>query len=332
MIKLERRQPGSGFMTFVLQSIALAGVFLCLSACASLDGKFTATERADLSGFADQTIALMQRSDNGLQEDDTVLVRQYLNPTDPTVTQSIELANKNERLLAAINQYSVNIASFDLAIASDAERITTYVDYIESFRARIIDEVGLPEGDFSRIVDNIQQQSNFLEAIQAAQPIVNTVGRYGQLLLSDYELALDQIVLNIDTAIEQDFEPSRAHAAYLAKQRDATLVSLGALYDREIAERIDLADEEIALINTLEILKQLDQALEPRHELYKATHRELDQVYVAALDDAMRSRLALLVWVRAHERMASGVVDEADWFSYKDIGVAALNLGTRFIK
>ena len=42
-------------------------------------------------------------------------------------------------------------------------------------------------------------------------------------------------------------------------------------------------------------------------------------------------RLILLVWARAHQKMASGIVDPADWFDIKDTPAMLIQLGLKQI-
>jgi hypothetical protein len=41
---------------------------------------------------------------------------------------------------------------------------------------------------------------------------------------------------------------------------------------------------------------------------------ELDQIYARILTDIRKLRLAVNVWARAHNRMAEGKTDPAEWF------------------
>ena len=136
----------------------------------------------------------------------------------------------------------------------------------------------------------------------------------------------------MDAAIERDFESLKAYEIHLSEERDEILTKLGRLYDREAAQSVDLSAQETALIKSINNLQELQSEIESRRKLYKDTHRELDILYSSALSDATHSRIPLLVWTRAHERMASGTVEEADWFTYKDIGIAVLNAGRRLIR
>jgi hypothetical protein len=58
--------------------------------------------------------------------------------------------------------------------------------------------------------------------------------------------------------------------------------------------------------------------LKPELELYAALQREVDE-NVKSFDSELRATWGVIfVWTRAHQRMASGVVDPAEWFDVKD--------------
>ena len=54
--------------------------------------------------------------------------------------------------------------------------------------------------------------------------------------------------------------------------------------------------------------------LQPFWDEYRAAHTEIDELADLAMEQIAKVRLILLVWTRAHQKMASGIVDPADWF------------------
>jgi hypothetical protein len=67
----------------------------------------------------------------------------------------------------------------------------------------------------------------------------------------------------------------------------------------------------------MQALQAAQTAMQPNWEDYLATHKELDLVIDTSVKSALHSRILLLTWVRAHQKMASGTKDPAKWF---DIG------------
>ena len=69
----------------------------------------------------------------------------------------------------------------------------------------------------------------------------------------------------------------------------------------------------------------------PDWETYRATHRELDQLYGKAIERLNKTRLMTLIWLRAHQKMAAGVQSPAEWFNINDLPSQMFNLGTSAI-
>ena len=72
-------------------------------------------------------------------------------------------------------------------------------------------------------------------------------------------------------------------------------------------------------------MQKIFEFLEPRWELYQATLEELNGLHTKAFKSSGRERVALLLWVRAHQRMAAGL-EGSSWFDYGDLIGNALKL------
>jgi hypothetical protein len=48
-----------------------------------------------------------------------------------------------------------------------------------------------------------------------------------------------------------------------------------------------------------------------------------------AIADSKRARLITLVWLRAHQKMASGVTEPAEWFDINTLPAQLFKLGTK---
>ena len=50
---------------------------------------------------------------------------------------------------------------------------------------------------------------------------------------------------------------------------------------------------------------------------YRAAHRELDELYAKIEVDTRKVRLITLVWLRAHQKMASGVGKKPQFYIFR---------------
>jgi hypothetical protein len=58
---------------------------------------------------------------------------------------------------------------------------------------------------------------------------------------------------------------------------------------------------------------------------------EADELFDEALESINRYRVSLVVWMRAHQKMASGVVQPAEWFDLNDAPAFLIRAGTRVL-
>jgi hypothetical protein len=65
--------------------------------------------------------------------------------------------------------------------------------------------------------------------------------------------------------------------------------------------------------------------------LYRATHRELDALAVEIRGRLNRTRATVIIWARAHQKMASGKSSPAEWFDLDNAPAQLFQLGTKAI-
>ena len=81
----------------------------------------------------------------------------------------------------------------------------------------------------------------------------------------------------------------------------------------------DIPDIEAFLMQQLTNIYTIGEYLEPDVRTWEQAHEELNRLHAISLDDIRRAKLALTVWGRAHQNMASGVENPAEWFSLGDL-------------
>ena len=65
--------------------------------------------------------------------------------------------------------------------------------------------------------------------------------------------------------------------------------------------------------------------------VYRETHRELDRLHDKVIQQNRQARLITLVWLRAHQKMASGVTSPAEWFDIKTLPGQLVKMGTKAV-
>ena len=89
---------------------------------------------------------------------------------------------------------------------------------------------------------------------------------------------------------------------------------------RAIGEHLYARSDSIHVVQT---------ELQPFWDEYRAAHKEIDDLADQAMERIAKVRLILLVWTRAHQKMASGTVDPADWFDIKDVPALLWTVGKK---
>jgi len=299
-------------------------LLLSLLTLAAMGGASVASAKeatANLAAFADQTVALLGQPDYGLTSDEVVLVRGYYDPNHPAVKKLHELSQRGANLFAALGDYSVQIAGLSGQRISEAERIQRLRSYLQEAKPDILAATEFQSARYDQILESLAEQESFLAAIREVQPVINAVGRYGQLLISDYENTVLEVRDVLDAAIAEDYAVVIRYTEALERRHGETLQQVTILVDSESPS----GSEEKALAAKLERMQRIFEFLEPRWELYQATLKELSDLHTKAFQSSGRERVALLLWVRAHQRMAAGL-EGSSWFNYGDLIGDALNL------
>jgi hypothetical protein len=301
-----------------------------LASCASMEGKFTETTVADLPVFADETLALMGGEDPGLYLNETVLIREYLTGEDPNEKLIDDLVAKADRLLVAIADYSLELALVADTVEDQEEQKARYITGLTKLERVVTNELDLQELNLEANVAEAARQEKLLDAMRVAQPVIDALGTHGLLLLTRHDDGVEAVAKMVEQGIQKDYAGLYEYGTWLGGHRDSVLLELGKLIKQE-AKGKNIAQQETELIERLEVIHRLATEIEPHWEIYRSTQMELDQVHTNVLNSSNRVRLILLVWTRAHERMASGRIEDAEWFTMQDLGAAAFKLGRKII-
>lgn len=306
----------------------LAALVTLLAGCASVDWKSKLTDQtvADLSIFAEKTIALLGSADPGISRRQTVLVREYLTGEEPALALHRTRAENAQLLLRAMANYSIDIALLFETVQDDEQRRLAYIETLSTFEQTVTNTMGLQELDLAANVTNAAAQPTLLDSMRAGQAVIDAFVRHGLQRLYEHDNTVHELAAAIADDIETDYAGLYEYARWINGHRDDVLVKLEELAVAEASGQ-SLVKEEEELIRQLQSIYDLEDRTEAHWLKYRATHRELDKVHIEALDASNRTRLILLVWARAHERMTSGRVREADWFTLEELGMFAVKYG-----
>jgi hypothetical protein len=341
---------GSARAALLLSSVFLLG----LPGCAGMQGKFSGSQSENLGPFASQTIAVIGEADFGFTEKRSVYIREHL--PEEGFAEFVEYSDAADTLFSAIIDYSMKIVNLSESNSSEKERINAYADYVASFREEAITTLGGTADDQKALVAEIREADSYLEALRTAQPLIDAVQRYGEVLLLDMAKSTDDLALDTEVSIDGEYATLVEYTELLEDKRNEILRALQRIYqyeDGNVEALQTLVDSNVVrsmtqklgkspseeklraleahLISRLESLSAVAATIEPDWVQYRATHEELDRLHAKVLGEIRLARLSLLSWGRAHRLMAEGKTDPAEWFSLSDATGALLNAGKKAV-
>jgi hypothetical protein len=316
--------------------------------------KFVGGTRENLSIFADQTIAMLSEEDAGFSLTETLYIREYIDVNGEE--EKIFMAHRNDANLffRRIIRYSLHLVTIAETNDTEEGRVEAYSKFLSSSDQELFNKIDFEDGYAEKLISDVSSKETFLEALRAAQPMINGTGKWMMGVLDDLNSAAEEIVNNVDNLIEVEFAEVIAYQEALEDEKYAILRSFGKIYriyrgdTKAFEELIDLntirkkalipdsfpTEEELNklaehLLKRLEGLHKIGEEIRPDWEAYRATRRELDKLHMTTLNRINRARVITLVWLRAHQKMASGLSTPAEWFDINTLPAELFKLGAK---
>jgi len=339
-----------------LKAMRLIAVFITVmmvTSCASMTQKFKKGTVANVGVFADQTIAMLSEADFGFSDDQAIYLRDFWDAEYSLEKGFMQHRNEAGLFFRGIVLYSLNLVLIVETKPSVEAQIEAYADYLGDFDDTLLNNLGMEKDHYTEMIEKVRASETLLEALRAAQPIINASGRYMNLILDNLNESLEELVIDLEKRIDFRYRDVVHFQKVLEKEKYWVLGAMEKLYwandgDREaykelidsqaiikksiIPEGDPTEDDFITLAKylygRLNGLARIVQEIEPDWELFRASHRELDAAHLRGLDKIRQARLITLVWIRAHQKMSSGVSTPAEWFDFKSLPKRLIEQGT----
>jgi len=328
----------------VMRLIAVFITVTMVISCASMFQKFQTGTVANVGVFADQTIAMLSEADFGFSDDQAIYLRDFWDAEYSLEKSFMQNRNQAGNFFRDIVLYSLNLVLIVETKPSSQDQIKAYADYLGNFDDKLHTKLGLKPDHYDKMIEEIRSSENLLEALQAAQPIINASSRYMNQVLDDLQKSLEELVIDLEKRIDFRYrdvihfqkvlEEEKYHILgameklYWANTGDMeaykSLINSQALVKKSLIPEGEPTEDDFVILGKylyarLDGLDRIVQEIEPDWELYRASHKELDEAHIRALDKISQARLITLVWIRAHQKMASGVSTPAEWFDIKSL-------------
>jgi len=299
---------------------------------------FQAQKKVNLAPFAENAVSIVSEVEYGLSQARAIHVRPFLG--GPATVEYKEEWNKMGRFLRGIVGYSIQVVTISQSDMSDKKKAGMLSDYIGSLATPIFSDPALgfkiSREEFTSITENIRNQDDYFEAMNAAQPVVDEVARVAEEVLIDLRNAQDAARLEVALLIEDDHAPvlkfkddlkygqerTLQSAVFLSRWREGEKVMEDSLllYDPALREFLkpgkSMTFETAGKISNLlrvrlEGGKLIQEHMFPEIEQYQKEMQELDELIAVADRGIRQSKGAIAVWRRSHQTMAAGITEPA---------------------
>lgn len=333
----------------------LVSAILMVASCShvsSVPDKFSTSMGANVGIFADHTIAMLREAGFGFDKDEAIYIREFFDKDAPEEQRFDRAGREVQQIFERIIKYSLGLVIIAETSATEEDMVNAYADRMETVSYEMIEKLGLTPYYFKEIVNETRKQKTFFDALQVAQPAVNAFGRYMNQILDELQESTDALAAKMDTEIDQKYDRIIRYQQALEDEKYRVLDSLALLYQtyrgdtgafdqlrklRTVRKQKlmpkgqptyeDLQTIADHLMVRLDTIDRIWKEVEPDWKLYRSAHKELDEKYKEGVSDIARARLVTLVWLRAHQKMAAGVVNPAEWFDIKSLPRTLIQMG-----
>ena len=334
----------------ILLWLCVLFIMLLLTGCS----KFKPTVRADVGVFADNTLAMLESAEFGFTKNLPLYTKEYFSAEGPEEIQFVKQRDDAERVLRGMMSYSLRLVVITDTYKSPEKRVMAYAAYLKYLDDEILEALDLELDYYNDLIEEIDEQEKFMDALNKAQPVIDALGRYMHQSLDDLETAAEALAEKIDKRIDERYADLIRYQKTLEIEKYAILSALEQLYltgkgDMEaynklkrgetvvpikmVPENLPTLDQQIKIAKhltaKLNFMNNIGKEIEADWNLYRETHKELDRIYETLLKEIRKFRLISLVWLRAHQKMSSGTVSPAEWFNINEAPSVLLKLGTK---
>jgi hypothetical protein len=299
---------------------------------------FQSQKRVNLAPFAENAVSIVSEVEYGLSQARAIHIRPFIG--GPASQAYRTQWNLMGRVLKGIVAYSVQIVTISQSDMSESKKAGMLADYIESLAIPIYEypSIGfaLSRNEFTSIVQNIRNQDDYFNAMNAAQPVVDEVARVAELVLSDLKMFQDNARVEVANRIEADHAPVLKYKDELKIGQERTLQS--AVYLSRWREGVPFMEDSLLAQDpalkehlktgekmTYEVASKISDMLRsrlvggkliqdhifPEMEQYQKEMRELDDLIAIADRGLKQSKAAIVIWRKSHQTMAAGITDPA---------------------
>jgi hypothetical protein len=319
----------------ILRGFLLLSAALAASACATARGKFTPTMKENVGVFADQTVAMLSQADFGFTRSEAIYTRTFFDPEGEEEKGFFHIRDSAKDAFRAIIIYSFRLVLIAEANDTEKKKVGAYADYLSGFDDRILEDLRFGKNHYAGLIQEIRGKETFIDALKAAQPIINAAGQHINQILDNIVVSANALASKMEQKIDAEYVDVIRYQKILETEKYAVFTGLEQLYltrkgdedafDRFVKSRV-LRSEKLLPKGppSGEDLDRLRESL--LRQLDDINRIWLDELHAKTLENINRARMISLLWVRAHQKMGLGTINPAEWIDVQDL----IRLGVKF--
>jgi hypothetical protein len=308
--------------------LAFVLILSFLSGCA----KFSSSRKMDAGPFGDNVTVMM--GDISADVRKPFHIKKYIYGPSMEAYQA-EWANMR-RTMRGIVLYSTQVVNIAQAPMTERKKPNELARVLKEILAQVPDQrladFRVTREEMNDLVRNVEIQDSMLDALAAAQPLVDRVANYVDTSFDRVETALNKLVRDIDERMDERWNLNRTNVESLYALQGRTIKSYALLYqyregdpagldalrendpalqhfmgkDRSISDK-DLEAVEAQIMARLKNLYSIREQVMPQVEQYLAEARERDDLYNQHKETGKKLRTTAMLWSRAHRNLARGI-------------------------
>jgi len=311
----------------------------------------TSTTRLNMAPFAEHLVKLVADIQFGLSGEKPVYTRQYLD--GPEAEEFRESMHEFKRNMARIIAYSGRVISLARSRLDGPKRAKALADFVDVVRPM---EKGNSElkfqytsEDVDKILENVRQQPDLLSALAAAQPLVMGAAGFLRDRVDEMKTNRLKVEKEIEQRIVADYKDVITYNETLKRRQrhnfeminlmvdalengNKSALDKVAAADKQLGQLLkagkDIQTNEIPVIKVTERLELIDKHkrfIAGDIEQFHKVLQELESLTDASDKALQKAKIAILLWSKAHARLAAGETDPAK-FDFMSVAKFAFDL------
>jgi hypothetical protein len=329
-----KRHPASTWLACMALAALVVGCAQFQKASDTATKPFKSTRLIDLGPFADHLMAMVGDVQFGLNRARAAHILPYAD--GPEIERYRRMWDELQKNLSKMLAYSARVVSVSESPLNGPEQAAELARVIESLRpleaGSTAAQFGMTDQDIRRTMVTIRYQQSLLDALAAAQPLVDQTAKYLREAIDELKEVQDQVEVVIEKKIVAAHTVPLTYRKTLQQRQSDVIRLLQRLDDFRRGDRNALAamvnsDAELrtllpkaaapsskqqgkieaVLTDRLAAIASQQQLLEGMLTAYHTEKKELGQLADISDESLRKAKLAVLLWARAHRRLANGI-------------------------